>query len=98
MPKRLPYTPNSKIRQAIRGNIWLRSRERAKALKDSGYCCEKCGIKQSRAKGREVKVEVHHKDGIDWQGLIDMIRERLLSGDLEVLCKKCHDDEHKERD
>ncbi len=91
--KRTDYTPNSAIRSAIRQNIWLRSRERATALKRSGYCCEDCGIKQSKAKGKEVKIEVHHVDGIDWDGLIDEIRKRLLPppGRLQPLCKKCHE-------
>ena len=33
MGKRLPYTPRSKIRNILRRYIWLRSRERAAALK-----------------------------------------------------------------
>lgn len=98
MAKKLPTTPRSRIRQAVRGQVWLRSRERAAALKRENYCCERCGAKQSKAKGREVKVEVHHKNGVDWDGLIDLIQERLLPdpSELEVLCKSCHDKEHEE--
>ena len=93
MGKRLPYTPNSKIRAVLR-QLWLRSRERAQALKNSKYCCTKCGVKQSVAKGREVKLQVHHKKGIDWDGLIELIRTRLLQTpeDLAPLCVPCHDE------
>jgi predicted HNH restriction endonuclease len=95
MGKKLPYTPNSKITVAIR-QIWLRSRERAQALKNAKYCCERCGKKQSKAKGREQKVEVHHKKGIDWTGLVQLLRERVLQtpDDLQVLCPDCHNKEH----
>ena len=77
MGKRVEYTPYSKIVSGLR-LIWMRSRERAKALKNANYCCENCGIKQSKAKGKEVKVEVHHTFGIDWTGIVDDIRQRLL--------------------
>jgi len=95
MGKRLPNTPRSKIKGAIR-QLWLRSRERAAALKREGYKCERCGAKQSRIKGKEVYLEVHHKDGIDWDGVVDIIAERILQTpeNLEVTCKECHDKEH----
>ena len=77
MGKRLPYTPNSRIKAALR-QLFLRSRERAKCLKDAKYTC-KCGAKQSRAKGKEVYVEVHHKEGIcNWAELYSVVREYLL--------------------
>lgn len=93
--KRLPYTPASRIRNAIR-IIWLRSRERSHAMKNAGYCCERCGVHQSVAKGSEVKLQVHHKRGIDWDGVIAFLRERVLQTpeDLEVLCDGCHGREH----
>ena len=49
------------------------------------------------AKGREVAVEVHHLDGVDWEELIDLVYERLLvsPGKLQVLCKSCHAGEHR---
>jgi len=61
MGKRLPYTPNSKIKAAVR-SLFLRSRERAEAKKRDGYACKRCGKKQSKAKGREVSVEVHDEE------------------------------------
>lgn len=94
MGKRVDYTPASKIRNMLR-MLFLRSRERARTMKASEYACQKCGAKQSRARGREVYVECHHKYGIDWDGLIVLIRDRLLSGELEVLCKECHEKETK---
>jgi len=92
MGKRLPYTPNSQIRSALR-NLWLRSRERAAAIKRDGYSCVCCGKKQSKAKGREVAVEVHHVNGItNWDELIKAVREHLLCepDDLQTLCRECH--------
>ena len=68
--KRLPNTPRSKVRAALR-QLWLRSRERAAALKREKYTCQRCGVKQSKAKGKEQKVEVHHKEGIgNWEIVI----------------------------
>ena len=85
-------TPRSKVRAALR-QLWLRSRERASALKAAGYACEQCGRKQSKAAGREQKVEVHHLEEIlDWDLLIDYVYRHLLCepGKLEVLCVECH--------
>ena len=93
MGKRLPTTPRSAVRRAIRRYIWLRSRERAAALKRDDYTCQKCFNKQSKAKGKEFSVEVHHVDGIDnWDRVIDVIYECILCSvdQLQTLCKKCH--------
>ncbi len=97
MGKRLLQTPNSKIRSALR-QLFLRSRERAAVLKEAGYCCSRCGAKQSRAKGREVYVEVHHKAGIlNWDRLILAVREYLLDKEaMVVYCRDCHKEEHSE--
>lgn len=95
MGKRLEYTPNSKIKAALR-MLFLRSRERNTALKRDKYTCQTCGAKQSRASGREVYVEVHHKSGVlNWNELYKAIREYLLChpDHLEVLCKECHERE-----
>lgn len=92
MGKRLPTTPRSKVRASIR-QLWLRSRERAAALKREGYTCQRCGKKQSVAKGREQKIEVHHKHGIcNWERVIDLIFAEILCdpSNLEVLCPECH--------
>ncbi len=81
--------------------LWLRSVERAEAMKRAKYCCERCGVKQSKAKGKEQKVEVHHKGGVgNWDRIIAVIREELLCPPekLEVLCPDCHDTEHYELD
>ena len=92
MSTRLPYTPNSRIRQALR-ILWMRSRERAAALKATNYCCAYCGVKQSVAKGHEVRLDVHHLDPVQWEGLFDDIRRRLLHNPdrLAPACEKCHD-------
>ena len=93
MGNRLPTTPRSKIRAALR-QLWLRSRERAKALKDHNYCCKECGIKQSMAKGKEVKLQVHHEPEIDWEGLIELVIARLLNVPQFPLCRDCHKAKH----
>lgn len=92
MGKRLPTTPRSRVRQAVR-QLWLRSRERQAALKRDKYACVFCGAKQSRAKGKEQSVEVHHMDGIDnWEAVLDAIFKCILvdPSRLETVCKACH--------
>ena len=93
--RKKPTTPRSRVKAAMR-QLWLRSRERQAALKKAGRCCERCGVKASTAKGHEQKLEVHHVDGINWDGLVDMFIRRVLPSidRLEVLCPQCHDDEH----
>jgi 5-methylcytosine-specific restriction endonuclease McrA len=72
----------------------MRSRERVAALKRDKYTCQECGKKQSKAKGREVAVVVHHLDGISWDGLIELVARRLLQdpGKLTTLCAACHEE------
>jgi len=69
--KRLKYTPNGTLRSWLR-KMFLKSRERGEAIKRDKYTCQRCGVKQSRAKGKEVYVEVHHKAGIEnWTELFE---------------------------
>ena len=95
MGKKLASTPRSRVRAALRA-LWLRSRERAAALKRTGNTCECCGVKQSAAKGREVKLEVHHLNGVEWEQMIDYVYRHLLCDPkhLMPLCKDCHQKEH----
>lgn len=98
MGKKLPTTPKSRVRNALR-QLFLRSRERAAALKAAGNCCARCGVKASKAKGKEVSCEVHHKRGVlNWSKIIDAVFEQLLCKPelLEVLCKECHKKEHED--
>lgn len=94
--RKLPTTPRSRVRSALR-TVWLRSRERAARLKQAGNCCERCGIKASKAKGREVSVQVHHRDGVsNWEAVIDAVYRELLVDPalLEAICETCHQAEH----
>ena len=96
MGRRLPYTPNGKIKAALR-MLSMRSRERAAAMKAQNYTCQGCGAKQSRAKGKEVYVEAHHKQGIlNWDELYKAIRKYLLVAPehWEILCHPCHEKSH----
>ncbi|MEN6404017.1 MAG: hypothetical protein ABFD94_18890 [Armatimonadia bacterium] len=96
MPRKLPTTPRSRIRNALR-MLWMRSRERGLAVKAASNTCMDCGRKGSKAIGREVKIEVHHRHGIDWDGLIDLIAARLLQQEYDVLCSACHEKRHAPR-
>jgi len=90
--KKLLTTPRSRVRSAIR-QLWLRSRERAAALKRDNYTCQTCGKKQCTTKGREQKVEVHHCHGVaKWDKIIDMIFTEILCDPyhLETICPDCH--------
>ena len=96
--RKKPITPRSRVRQALR-RVWMTSRERSAALKRDGYCCQSCGRKQSKAKGKEFAVECHHISGIDnWEEVIDIIYRRLLCGPdkLVTLCPECHDREERD--
>lgn len=94
MGKKLPYTPNSQIRSALR-KLFLRSRERQAALKRDAYTCVECGKKQSVAKGREVKVVVDHKEGVcNWDEMFACIRKNLLC-DPSLLRTLCVEDDKK---
>ena len=86
-------TPRSRIKNSLR-QLWLRSRERAKIIKLHNNTCIKCGVKGSAAKGKEVKIEVHHEPVIAWDGIIDLIFERLLNAPQYPLCKECHAEKH----
>jgi 5-methylcytosine-specific restriction endonuclease McrA len=87
-------TPRSRIKGMLR-QIFLKSTERANALKKTQYKCSKCGMKASVKKGSEVKLEVDHIEGINiWNELISLIEDELLCvgspEKLQPLCRECH--------
>jgi 5-methylcytosine-specific restriction endonuclease McrA len=96
MGRKQENTPRSRVRAALR-QLWLRSRERAAAIRRDKYTCVRCGVKQSKRKGFEQRVEVHHRKGRigNWNKVIDLIFEELLCSpdNLETLCPNCHDKE-----
>jgi 5-methylcytosine-specific restriction endonuclease McrA len=87
--RKLPYTPASRIMSWIRRG-WTQSREKHKVLKDAKYTCCQCGSKQSRAKGKEIYVEVHHVNKINREKIVEVIRKEMLDVPQIVLCKDCH--------
>jgi hypothetical protein len=89
--KKLPITPNTIIKNALR-RVWLYSRERRAAIIAQRNTCRECRSIGSVAKGKECKIEVHHKVEINWDRVFKVIREEILVavGLLEVLCKECH--------
>ena len=89
--------PVAQAKSAIRA-AWMRSRERGAALKRDGYRCQGCGVKKSTAKGREVKVIVHHIDGVRWQGTFHEAAGDMFCDPsrLMTLCPDCHEKEHHE--
>ena len=97
MGRKSPNTPRSRIKNALR-QVFLRSRERAAALKATENHCADCGVKQTMAKGREVKLEVHHEPPIDWNGVVELIEERVLRVPMTPLCKDCHKKRHEKKE
>jgi len=97
--KKLPTTPKGRIISALR-MLFLRSRERAAVLKRDNSTCWTCKKKASKAKGREVKVEVHHIDPVIFDKLVEYIRFELLvpPDDMVTLCCECHKAEHRKGD
>ena len=89
--KKKPTTPRSQVRSALR-QLWLRSRERAAAVKRDKYTCQDCSRKQSKAKGKEFSVEVDHIAGVEWEHLIDEVFRVLLvpPEGLATVCRPCH--------
>lgn len=86
-------TPRAQIVSALR-QLWMRSKERSEALKRDNYTCQMCGKKKSTAKDKELRVNVHHKEGVtNWQNIVDNLREELLCSPdlLKTLCRDCHD-------
>lgn len=90
---KLPITPKSQIVSALR-LVWLRSRERAAAIKRDLNTCQVCGKKASVSKGKEVRTEVHHLQpgDINWDRIINVVRSELLCNPkgLITLCKEHH--------
>jgi hypothetical protein len=85
-------TTNAQIKSALR-MLFLRSKERAECMKRENYTCQECKKKQSTAKGKEFKVQVHHKEGVcNWEEIYAAIRKNLLCSPdkMEVLCKADH--------
>lgn len=95
MSRKKPNTPRSRVTSCLR-QLWLRSRERRKALKNTGYRCSECGVKQSVTKGKEVKLEVHHDPPINWIGVVDWVFKILLNANQYPLCKPCHEIKHED--
>jgi len=100
MGKRVEYTPKSRITSALR-TVWMRSRERAAAIKQTNGHCVTCNAKQTSAKGRVVKLQVHHAyHRPNWDRIIKVVMEELLQtpDQLWPMCKGCHVELHEKVD
>lgn len=97
MPKKNErLTSNSTIVNCIR-RLWLYSKERKAAVKDQNNRCQRCATKGIKNRFEEIVIQVHHRKGeINWEKIINFIREEVLvdPSELELLCGKCHDMEH----
>lgn len=85
-------TSDQRIISSIR-KLFLMSREHSFTLQRDKYTCQRCGAKQSRAAGKEISVQVHHKSGdTPKMKIVEAIRELLLvdPDELETLCAGCH--------
>ena len=82
----------------LRKYVWLRSKERSEKLKEYNYCCAKCKIKQTRRKGKEVVIDVHHIKLINWDRILKVLYEELLHTNTIPLCPSCHKREHIENE
>lgn len=93
---RIPRTTRSQVWNVIR-KLSLWSPEHAAALKASGHRCEVCGVKFSKALGKEVKGEVHHRTPIAETKMKALIIDLILTyvippyEQLQCLCKPCHE-------
>ena len=76
--------------------IWLRSRERGDAIKETDRRCCCCGVRQSAAKGREAALTVHHLHRPNWERILTVIKEELFSEPVYLwpMCNECHEDLH----
>jgi 5-methylcytosine-specific restriction endonuclease McrA len=96
--RKLATTPRSRVKNALR-QLFLRSRERAACLRRDEYTCQICHKKQSKAKGKEFDVQVHHVTGIgNWEKVINIVFEELLCAPdgMQTLCPECHEKVSKE--
>ena len=97
MPKKQQRrTPDGALRSWLRRGVWMKSFEKSYALRRESYCCEHCGVKNSRAKGKKVRVIVHHNKMINWDKIFKVLRAELLvsPNQLTCLCDECHKLEH----
>lgn len=77
--------------------IFLRSRERAAAVKRESGRCQSCGVKgrpKAIRNGPAVALQVHHLDGGGIDEIMNLIYTRLLChpSRLQVLCRACHEE------
>ena len=85
-----PYTPNSRITGGF-ARTFTNSREHGEALKKTGHRCYQCGVKRSVAKGKEVKLYVHHIIPVNIKRVMEIYREEYLQqNNLMPVCKECH--------
>jgi hypothetical protein len=87
-PRPKPTTTGRNKIVVVLRKLWLWSRERRVVEKRAGGRCECCGQKS--------KLEVHHKAGINWQRIEEVLRSELFCcpEDLIAVCPGCHSKQH----
>jgi 5-methylcytosine-specific restriction endonuclease McrA len=94
MGKKQPNTPVSQIKNCFR-MLSMRAREIQAVRRRDNNTCRQCGKKHSVAKGKEVKVQIHHSVKPNWDRIITAVREELLNPEnMFAVCKECHDQIH----
>ena len=95
--KKRTETPRGLIVTTLR-KLFMWSPERNAALARDDKTCQVCGKRESKAKGKECSIQVHHiqEGDINWDRIERVIRAELLcpAEMLICLCKEHHKECH----
>ena len=93
-PKKVVLVTSRGLMVSALRKLWSWSIEKRLSLQRDNNTCQVCGIKASKVKGKEVKVETHHLQpgDINWDRIERVLRAELFCGPegLITLCKAHH--------